>query len=191
MSQDEQLQQTAAETAAEQSAPQAEQASADTEALVAQVESLEQALSEAKEQSLRAAAEAQNIRRRSEQDVEKAHKFALEKFARELLPVVDSLEKAVDALGEVSDAQREGVEMTFKLLMDSLQKFNIEQVDPRNETFDPQLHEAMTMVPNPDLPNNTVMDVLQKGFTLNGRLLRPAMVVVSTGGAAKKIDEKA
>lgn len=191
MSQDEQLQQTAAETAADQSAPQAEQASADTEALVAQVESLEQALSEAKEQSLRAAAEAQNIRRRSEQDVEKAHKFALEKFARELLPVVDSLEKAVDALGEVSDAQREGVEMTFKLLMDSLQKFNIEQVDPRNETFDPQLHEAMTMVPNPDLPNNTVMDVLQKGFTLNGRLLRPAMVVVSTGGAAKKIDEKA
>ncbi|ODC04901.1 nucleotide exchange factor GrpE [Terasakiispira papahanaumokuakeensis] len=191
MSQDEQLQQTAAETAAEQSAPQAEQTSADNEALVAQVESLEQALSEAKEQSLRAAAEAQNIRRRSEQDVEKAHKFALEKFARELLPVVDSLEKAVDALGEVSDAQREGVEMTFKLLMDSLQKFNIEQVDPRNETFDPQLHEAMTMVPNPDLPNNTVMDVLQKGFTLNGRLLRPAMVVVSTGGAAKKIDEKA
>lgn len=191
MSQDEQLQQTAAETAAEQPAPQAEQTSADNEALVAQVESLEQALNEAKEQSLRAAAEAQNIRRRSEQDVEKAHKFALEKFSRELLPVVDSLEKAVDALGEVSDAQREGVEMTFKLLMDSLQKFNIEQVDPRNETFDPQLHEAMTMVPNPDLPNNTVMDVLQKGFTLNGRLLRPAMVVVSTGGAAKKIDEKA
>ncbi len=155
---------------------------ADPEAdvLAAKVEELEQALDEAKDQSLRAAAEAQNVRRRAEQDVEKARKFALEKFVKELLPVVDSLEKALDAMGEdASEVHREGVSMTLKLQLDTLAKFGVEAVEPQGEPFDPQYHEAMAMVPNPELEPNTVMDVMQKGYLLNGRLVRPAMVVVS------------
>lgn len=159
--------------------------------LSVQVETLQQELAEVRDQMLRAAAEAQNVRRRSEADVEKAHKFALEKFARELLPVADSLEKATEALGDVDAAQKEGVEMTLRLFMGVLEKFQINQVHPMGQTFDPQYHEAMSMVPNPALPPNSVMDVLQKGYTLNGRLLRPAMVVVATGGTPKKIDETA
>lgn len=155
---------------------------ADPEAdvLAAKVEELEQALDEAKDQSLRAAAEAQNVRRRAELDVEKARKFALEKFVKELLPVVDSLEKALDAMGEdASEVHREGVSMTLKLQLDTLAKFGVEAVEPQGEPFDPQYHEAMAMVPNPELEPNTVMDVMQKGYLLNGRLVRPAMVVVS------------
>lgn len=155
---------------------------ADPEAdvLAARVEELEQELGEAKDQALRAAAEAQNVRRRAEQDVEKARKFALEKFVKELLPVVDSLEKALDAMGEdASEVHREGVSMTLKLQLDTLAKFGVEAVEPQGEPFDPQYHEAMAMVPNPELDPNTVMDVMQKGYLLNGRLVRPAMVVVS------------
>lgn len=159
--------------------------------LSAQIETLQQELTDAKDQMLRSIAEAQNVRRRAEADVEKAHKFALEKFARELLPVVDSLEKATESLGEVNETQKEGVEMTLKLLMGTLEKFQIRQLNPQGQTFDPQYHEAMSMVPNPALPANSVMDVLQKGYTLNERLLRPAMVVVTTGGTPKKIDETA
>jgi molecular chaperone GrpE len=152
----------------------------EAEVLAGRIEELEQALAEAKEQALRATAEAQNSRRRAEQDVEKARKFALEKFVKELLPVIDSLEKALDAMGEdASEAHREGVSMTLKLQLDVLGKFGVEQVDPQGEPFDPQYHEAMTMVPNPELDPNTVMDVMQKGYVLNGRLVRPAMVVVS------------
>ena len=195
MSKDEELKQQQDEVEATQT-PEADAGSdvspeEEIAGLSAQVESLQQELNDTKDQMLRAAAEAQNVRRRAEADVEKAHKFALEKFARELLPVADSLEKATEALGEVEESQKEGVEMTLKLFQDVLGKFNIEQVDPMGKTFDPQYHEAMSMVPNPELPANSVMDVLQKGYTLNGRLLRPAMVVVTTGGTAKKIDETA
>lgn len=194
MSKDQELKQQEETEATE---PQSTEASSEVSpeeeiaGLSAQVESLQQELNASKDQMLRAAAEAQNVRRRAEADVEKAHKFALEKFAKELLPVADSLEKATEALGEVEESQKEGVEMTLKLFKDVLGKFNIEQLDPQGSTFDPQYHEAMSMVPNPELPPNSVMDVLQKGYTLNGRLLRPAMVVVTTGGAAKKIDETA
>lgn len=194
MSKDQELKQQEETKATE---PQSTEASSEVSpeeeiaGLSAQVESLQQELNASKDQMLRAAAEAQNVRRRAEADVEKAHKFALEKFAKELLPVADSLEKATEALGEVEESQKEGVEMTLKLFKDVLGKFNIEQLDPQGSTFDPQYHEAMSMVPNPELPPNSVMDVLQKGYTLNGRLLRPAMVVVTTGGAAKKIDETA
>ena len=152
----------------------------EAEILAAKVDELEQALGEAKDQALRAAAEAQNVRRRAEQDVEKARKFALEKFVKELLPVVDSLEKALESMGEdASEVHREGVSMTLKLQLDTLNKFGVESVEPQGEPFDPQYHEAMAMVPNPDLEPNTVMDVMQKGYLLNGRLVRPAMVVVS------------
>lgn len=137
---------------------------------------------ELKDQLLRAHAEMQNIRRRSEQEVEKARKFALERFAKELLPVVDSLEKAIEASkGEAADsvALSEGVDMTLSLFMQVLNRSNVEEVNPLNETFNPEYHEAMSMVPNADLPPNTVMAVLQKGYVLNGRLIRPAMVMVS------------
>ncbi|AQU84818.1 MAG: nucleotide exchange factor GrpE [Halomonas sp.] len=148
--------------------------------LAAQVEELEQSLAEAKDQALRAAAEAQNVRRRAEQEAEKARKFALEKFVKELLPVVDSLEKALESMQDgASDVHREGVSMTLKMQLDVLNKFGVESVEPHGEPFDPQVHEAMAMVPNPELEPNTVMDVMQKGYLLNGRLVRPAMVVVS------------
>lgn len=152
----------------------------EAEVLAARVEELEQSVAEAKDQALRAAAEAQNVRRRAEQEAEKARKFALERFVKELLPVVDSLEKALEAMGEdATEAHREGVSMTLKMQHDVLGKFGVEVVEPHGEPFDPQYHEAMAMVPNPELEPNTVMDVMQKGYLLNGRLVRPAMVVVS------------
>ncbi|QOR40497.1 nucleotide exchange factor GrpE [Billgrantia diversa] len=148
--------------------------------LAAQVEELEQSLAEAKDQALRAAAEAQNVRRRAEQEAEKARKFALERFVKELLPVVDSLEKALEAMGDdATEAHKEGVAMTLKMQHDVLAKFGVESLDPAGEPFDPQYHEAMAMVPNPELEPNSIMEVMQKGYTLNGRLVRPAMVVVS------------
>ncbi|PRY64395.1 molecular chaperone GrpE [Vreelandella songnenensis] len=148
--------------------------------LAAQVEELEQSLSEAKDQALRAAAEAQNVRRRAEQEADKARKFALEKFVKDLLPVVDSLEKALESMQDgASDVHREGVSMTLKMQLDVLNRFGVESIEPHGEPFDPQVHEAMAMVPNPELEPNTVMDVMQKGYLLNGRLVRPAMVVVS------------
>lgn len=162
----------------------------ETEALQAQVQDFQ-------EQMLRAQAEMQNVRRRAELDVEKAHKFALEKFVKELLPVADSLEKAVEstegqeAAGDLVASIREGVEMTLNLFMNSLRKFNVAQVNPVGEPFDPQLHEAMSMVPAPDAEPNSVVAVVQKGYTLNERLVRPAMVVVAQAGNAPKIDEQA
>lgn len=162
----------------------------ETEALQAQVQDFQ-------EQMLRAQAEMQNVRRRAELDVEKAHKFALEKFVKELLPVADSLEKAVEstegqeAAGDLVASIREGVEMTLNLFMSSLKKFNVAQVNPVGEPFDPQLHEAMSMVPAPDAEPNSVVAVVQKGYTLNERLVRPAMVVVAQAGNAPKIDEQA
>ena len=152
----------------------------EAEMLAAQVAELEESLAEAKDQLLRTAAEAQNVRRRAEQEAEKARKYALEKFVKELLPVVDSLEKALEAMGEdASEAHREGVSMTLKMQHDVLGKFGVDSVDPQGEPFDPQYHEAMAMVPNPELEPNSVMEVMQKGYLLNGRLVRPAMVVVS------------
>ena len=131
---------------------------------------------------LRAQAEAQNIRRRSEQDVAKAHKFGQEKLMTEVVSLLDNLGRAIEA-GSADGASLkgllEGVEMSQKMLLDGLQKFNVTQLDPHGEPFNPELHEAMTAVPNPDLEPNTVMEVFQKGYTLNGRLVRPAMVVVS------------
>ena len=169
---------------------QAEQADAGAEAGEAgqegsELEVLKAKLQEYQEQALRAQAEMQNVRRRAEIDVEKAHKFALEKFVKELLPVADSLEKAVESTeghedaGELVASIREGVEMTLSLFMNSLKKFNVEQVNPVDEPFDPQQHEAMSMVPAPDAEPNSVVAVVQKGYLLNGRVVRPAMVVVA------------
>lgn len=141
-----------------------------------------------KEDVLRAQAETQNARRRAEQDVEKARKFALEKFVNDLLPVADNLERAIAAGDSEDEAQKavlEGVVLTHKSLLDTLKKYKVEAIDPDGEPFDPQFHQAMSMVPNPDVEPNTVLTVFQKGYTLNGRLVRPAMVVVSSAGAAE------
>ena len=162
-----------------------------------EIEALKAQAQEFQEQMLRSQAEMQNVRRRAEIDVEKAHKFALEKFVKELLPVADSLEKAVESTeghenaGELVASIREGVEMTLNLFMGSLGKFNVVQLNPVGEPFDPQQHEAMSMVPAPDAEPNSVVAVVQKGYTLNDRLVRPAMVVVAKADDAPKIDEQA
>ena len=162
-----------------------------------EIEALKAQVQEFQEQMLRSQAEMQNVRRRAEIDVEKAHKFALEKFVKELLPVADSLEKAVESTeghedaGELVASIREGVEMTLNLFMNSLRKFNVEQLNPIGEPFDPQQHEAMSMVPSPDAEPNSVVAVVQKGYMLNERLVRPAMVVVAKAEDAPKIDEQA
>nr|WP_113868798.1 nucleotide exchange factor GrpE [Brenneria salicis]NMN92650.1 molecular chaperone GrpE [Brenneria salicis ATCC 15712 = DSM 30166]RBP58918.1 molecular chaperone GrpE [Brenneria salicis ATCC 15712 = DSM 30166]RLM29643.1 nucleotide exchange factor GrpE [Brenneria salicis ATCC 15712 = DSM 30166] len=131
---------------------------------------------------LRARAEADNIRRRAEMDVEKAHKFAVEKFASEMLPVIDNLERALDMADKSNDALAsmiEGVELTFKSLLDAVHKFGIEVIGDVNVPFNPEVHQAMTMLESAEHQPNYVMMVMQKGYTLNGRLLRPAMVAVS------------
>jgi molecular chaperone GrpE len=129
---------------------------------------------------LRAAAEAENVRKRATRDVENAHKFALENFGRELLAVVDSLEMGLAAADNADAAAlREGSEATCKLLKTTLERFGIEEVDPEGEPFDPELHEAMSMMPAPNAEPGSVAQVIQKGYTLNGRLLRPARVIVA------------
>ena len=142
---------------------------------------LEADLAEAKDAALRAQADAANVQRRAEQEVDKARKFALERFISELLPVVDNMERALEAAGtdEAVKPIVEGVERTQKSLIDALQKHGVEPVDPMGEPFDPQIAQAMSMVENPEVEPNTVIAVMQKGYQLNGRLIRPAMVMVS------------
>ncbi|MBB1488110.1 nucleotide exchange factor GrpE [Oceanospirillum sediminis] len=168
---------SAVETEAEQQATEGQE----TVDFAASLAELQEQLEQAKDQALRAHADAQNARRRAEKDVENAHKFALEKFSKELLPVVDSLERALETFAQhdVADAVKEGVEMTLNMFISTLNKFNVEQIDPVGTPFDPQFHEAMSMVPNPDVEPNTVIAVMQKGYLLNGRLVRPAMVMVA------------
>lgn len=154
----------------------------------ADVTALQDEIAKLKEDVLRAQAETQNVRRRAEADVEKAHKFSTEKFARELLDVVDNLERAVAAApdDEAVKSLLEGVEMTKSGLLSTFTKFKVEVVDPEGHPFDPDLHQAISMVDAPDAEPNTVLNVVQKGYTNHGRLLRPAMVVVSK--AAPKVD---
>lgn len=137
-------------------------------------------IDEQKDSVLRARAEVDNIRRRAAIDVEKARKFALEKFANELLPVIDNLERALEVEKTAeNDSMHEGVELTLKSLISSVNKAGIEQVDPKGDAFNPDLHQAISMVPTDEQPANTVIEVMQKGYQLNGRLLRPAMVTVA------------
>ena len=162
-----------------------ESAQADPEAELAALQdklaSTEKALAEA---DIRAQAEIQNMRRRLERDVSNAHKFALEKFSTDLLAVADSLERGLAAL-PADDAAlkpaRDGLELTLKVLLDTFTKYQIEQINPVGGQFDPQQHEAMTMVPMPNAEPNSIIEVLEKGYALNGRLIRPARVVVAKG----------
>ncbi len=151
---------------------------------VLDVSTLKDALEQARDQTLRTQAEMQNLRRRVDRDVENAHKFALEKFVGELLPVVDNLERAltaIDADDTHLSSAREGIELTLKSFLGVLESHKVKQVEPRGEHFNPDFHQAISMVPNPDVAANTVIEVFQKGYTLNDRLVRPAMVVVSKG----------
>ncbi|RUO41431.1 nucleotide exchange factor GrpE [Pseudidiomarina aestuarii] len=165
----------------------AEQSDAD-EALSERVAELELALekaerghADANERAVRAVAEMENVRRRASADVEKAHKFALEKFAQDLLTTLDNFERAL-AVAEQSEsvdkAFVEGIELTYKGLLSTMQRFDVQPVGAEGEVFNPELHQAMSMQAAPDRENNTILAVLQKGYTLNGRLLRPAMVMI-------------
>ncbi|GAB1264287.1 nucleotide exchange factor GrpE [Aurantivibrio infirmus] len=148
----------------------------------AEIERLQNELITAQEQALRATAEAQNASRRATADIEKAHKFGQEKLIGDLLVVVDNLERSLAAIDDGGEALKpvlEGVELTLKSLVDALKRHNVEAIDPEGLPFDPQLHQAMTAIENADVEPNTVLDVFQKGYTLHGRLVRPAMVVVS------------
>ena len=149
-------------------------------------QALEAALEEArnaKDDLLRVQAEMQNLRRRTEQDIEKAHKYGQEKLSIELLAVMDNLERSQEATSNSEDeaikAIREGVDLTVKGFADCFAKFNIEVVDHLGEPFDPQLHQAMSIQENTESEPNTVIVVMQKGYTLHGRVIRPAMVMVS------------
>ena len=133
--------------------------------------------------ALRAEAEMQNLQRRTARDVENAHKFGVEKFVQNMLPVVDSLEKAIESTGDNADAIAQGVRLCHKLMVDTLNKEGVEIIDPVGEPFDPNEHQAMSMVENPDMEPNSVLAVVQKGCKLNGRLVRPAMVMVSKAPA--------
>ncbi|MEP5232401.1 nucleotide exchange factor GrpE [Alcanivorax sp.] len=166
----------AAEAESEQAEPTVEEKLAEADAELARVK---KALAEA---DVRAQAEVQNVRKRAERDVQHARKFALEKFAGDLLSVADNLERglaALDAEDEALKGAREGIELTLKSLLDAFARYNLEQISPADEPFNPELHEAMTMVPVPNVDPNTVIEVLEKGYQLNGRLIRPARVVVS------------
>ena len=141
---------------------------------------LERELAEAKAAVLYVKAEGENIRRRATDDIEKARKFALEKFSNELLAVKDSLDAAV--IIEAADVQsyKDGIQITIKQLSSVFEKFNIVEVNPVGEKFDPNSHQAISMLDS-DQEANTVLNVLQKGYTLNGRVLRPALVMVAKG----------
>jgi molecular chaperone GrpE len=166
----------------------------------AQIIDLEQQLAKAnatieeqKDSVLRARADIENARRRAEQEVDKARKFALEKFAGELLPVIDNLERAIqsaDADSELIKPLLNGVDLTHKSFISIVEKFGMQVVDPQGEQFNPEHHQAMSMQESVDVPANTVLAVMQKGYVLNGRLLRPAMVMVSRA-PSEGVDTKA
>ena len=154
------------------------------EELLAQLVAAREGVAQAQDQALRAKAEMENLRRRSARDVENAHKFALEKFSKALIPVYESLEKAEASKGDATDADTaaavlEGVTLSLKLFKDTLEKQGISELDPHGEPFDPNQHEAVAMVPMPAAEPNSVIEVIRKGFDLNGRLIQAAQVVVS------------
>uniref|UniRef100_UPI0034DE509F nucleotide exchange factor GrpE n=1 Tax=Candidatus Thiodubiliella endoseptemdiera TaxID=2738886 RepID=UPI0034DE509F len=149
--------------------------------LQAQLEEAQKSAKDSYEKVIRAQAEMENMKRRNAIDLENAHKFALDNFAKALLEVKDSLTMGLKTAKEENatiESILEGLEMTDKVFLSTLAKFSIESINPIDETFNPEYHEAVTMVPMPDKKSNTVLEVVQVGFTLNGRLIRPAMVVV-------------
>jgi len=148
------------------------------EDLTKKIEELEGRIQELEQAVLYAKAESENIRKRSLEDIDKARKFSIEKFSQEVLSVKDSLDAALSVDNATVENYKDGVELTLKQLLNIFEKFNIETVDPEGEQFDPNFHQAMTMVESEGDPNK-VISVLQKGYKLNDRVLRPALVAVS------------
>ena len=188
--QEQELEQSAELINEEQRTPDVAEPAVATDELSALQQQLATAVAaaqEEKDRALRIAAEMENLRRRAAQDVEKAHKFALEKFAGELLPVIDSLERALelaDRDNETLKPMMEGVELTLRAMLTTVGKFGVEQVNPMGDAFDPNRHQAISMVENGNVAPNSVMAVMQKGYELNGRVIRPAMVMVARAPAA-------
>ena len=146
------------------------------------IEQLNQAKSKAEENwdlLLRTKAEMENLRRRTQIDLENAHKYGIEKLVSELIPVMDSMELGLAVEEASTESLREGMTLTINMVSQMFEKFNIKMIDPMNEKFDPELHQAMTAQPTDDVEPNTVVAVMQKGYLLNERLVRPAMVMVS------------
>ena len=142
----------------------------------------EQKVKDQQDSVIRAKAEMENVRRRATQDVEKAHKFALDKFAEGLLPVIDSMELAISHADKEDEALQpmiEGVELTLKSMLSTIEKFGLTPIDPTDQPFDPEKHQSMSMQAVEGVAANQVIAVMQKGYELNGRLIRPAMVMVS------------
>ncbi|MBF7072532.1 nucleotide exchange factor GrpE [Glaciecola sp. MH2013] len=161
--------------------------------LEAELEAAKGTIDGQKDAVLRARADMENAKRRAEQEIDKARKFALERFAGELLPVLDNLERAMqvaDADNEAIKPVIEGVDLTLKSFVSTVEKFGMEVIDPQGESFNPELHQAMSMQESSDVAPNTVMAVMQKGYSLNGRLIRPAMVMVSRA-ASDGVDTEA
>lgn len=149
------------------------------EALEAKLTETEQKSHQYWDQATRAMAELDNVRRRAERDVSQAHLYGLEKFSKELLPVLDSLEQALQLVDEHADqAMHEGLSLTMKLFVDVMEKFQVKQINPLGQPFNPQEHEAMSMQES-DAPSSSVIMVFQKGYKLNDRVIRPARVVVA------------
>ncbi len=156
-----------------------------------QVEHLEKVLNEAEAKTtehwnklLRAMAELENVKRRAERDVASAHKYALDRFVEQLIPIMDSLDQALLSCNEDAAAMREGIAMTQKMFADVLQKSGVKVLNPAGETFDPNLHEAMMLQESADAAPNTILTVIQKGYQLHDRLIRPARVVVAKEAAS-------
>ncbi len=169
----------AADEIGETEAVEAEQLD-EPEGEISELEQAEAKAAENWDRYLRTAAELENVRKRAARDVENAHRFALERFGRELLAVKDSLEMGLAAADNASiESLLEGSEVTLKILGTTMLQFGIEELDPAGEPFDPELHEAISMQPSDDVEPGSVTSVVQKGYSLNGRLLRPAMVVVA------------
>ena len=158
------------------------------EALAAENTRQEEEIKELKDQILRTAAEMENLRRRTQKDVADARDFSISKFARDMLGVADNLRRALEHVpGEEKEnaglkTLAEGVEMTERELLSALEKNGVSKIDPAGEKFDPNFHQAMFEVPNPEVPNNTVAQVVQVGYVIGSRVLRPAMVGVAKGG---------
>lgn len=173
---------TVEEVAVEEATVEVDESVARIAVLEAELAKATASAAEFKDTALRAKADADNIRRRAAIDVDKAKKFALEKFANELLPVIDNMERGllhVDKANEALLPLIEGIELTAKSLESALEKFGVKSVNPEGEKFNPELHQAMSMIESADVEPNTVITVMQKGYELNGRLIRPAMVMIS------------
>ncbi len=155
---------------------------ADAESVEDQLAKAQETIQDYWDQMMRLRAEIENNRKRAERDVENAHKYALRSFIENLLPIVDSMEmgqSAASADNATLESIREGSEMTMKMFLQVLEKQGLEQIDPLGEQFDPERHQAISMIEAEDAQSNTVIEVMQKGFALNDRLVRPAMVVVA------------